>query len=81
MRDHRIEPQPLRILRGDRRANDAGRVPYNKRHFLRSAERGCDDQITLPLTVLIVSDDDDFAIGKSLEDFRYPMGHGLRVPV
>ena len=35
-----------------------------KRHLLRRAERGRDEQIALVLAVVVVGDDDDLALGE-----------------
>ena len=72
---HRIEPQPPRIFGGDRRADNARGVADDERHLLRGAERGRDDQVALAFAVVIVGDDDDFAIGKRLQNFGDRMGH------
>ncbi len=37
--------------------------------FSARAERGRDDQIALALAVVIVGDDDEFALGKGLQNF------------
>ena len=75
VRHHRIEPQPARVLGGDRRADDAGGVADDERHLLGGAERGRDDQIALALPVVVVGDDDEFAPGKGLQNFLDRIGH------
>ena len=77
VRHHRIEPQPARILGGDRRADDAGGMADDEGHLLGGAERGRDDQIALALAVVIIGDDDDFAVGKGLQNFLDRIGHFL----
>ena len=72
---HRIEPQPARVLGGDRRADDAGGVADDERHLLGGAERGGDDQIALALAVVVVGDDDELTPGKGLQDFLDVIGH------
>jgi hypothetical protein len=47
----------------------------DERHLLRRAERRGDDQIALALAVIIVSDDDEFALGKRLQNFLDSIGH------
>jgi hypothetical protein len=71
-----IEPQPPRVLGGDRRADNAGGMPDDERHLLRAAERRRHDQVALAFAVVIVGDDDDLAIGKGLQHFGDRMGHG-----
>ena len=77
MRHHRIEPQPAGVVGGDRRADDAGGMADNERHLLRGAERGRDDQIALALPVVIVGNDDEFTLGKGLQNFLDRIGHFL----
>ena len=69
VRHHRVEPQPARILAGDRRADDARGVADDERHLLRGAQRRRDDQIALALAVFVIGDDDEFAVGKGLQNF------------
>ncbi len=75
MGDHRIEPQAAGVCRRDRRADDAGGMANDEGHLVRRAERGCDDQIALAFAIVIVGDDNHFAFGERLEDFRNRMGH------
>ena len=75
--DHRIEPQPPRILGRDRRADDAGGVADDERHLLRGAERGRDDQIALALAVVVIGHDDELAPGEGLQHVRNRIGHTL----
>ena len=77
MGHRRIEPQAARVFRGDRRADDARGVADDEGHLLGGAERGCDDQIALTFTVIVISDDDEFALGKGLQDFLNRIGHFL----
>ena len=78
MRDHRIEPQPARILACDRRADDARGVADDERHLLGGAQRRRDDQIALAFAVFVIGDDDEFAVGEGLQHFLDRIGH-LRV--
>ena len=76
-RNHGREPQPPRVFLGDRRADNTGRVTDDERHLLSRAKRRRDDQIALPLPVIIIGDDDEFAAGKGLQDFLDRIGHFL----
>ena len=67
MRDHRVEPQPARVLGRERRADDAGGMADDERHLVGGAVRGRDDQIALALAIVVVGDDDQFALGKGLQ--------------
>src|SRR6202023_3615481 len=58
VRDHRIEPQPPRILGRDRRADDARGVADDKGHLLGGTQRGCDNEVALALAIVVVGDND-----------------------
>ena len=75
MRHHRIEPQPARVFAGDRRADDARGVADDERHLLGGAQRRRDDQIALAFAVVVIGDDDEFAMGKGLQNFLDRIGH------
>jgi hypothetical protein len=81
VRDHRVEPEPPRVLGGDRGADDARGVPDDEGHLVGGAKRGGNDQVALALAVVVVGHDDDLAIGEGLQDFRNWMGHEMRFPV
>ena len=51
----------------------------DERHLLGRAERGRDDQIALALPVVIVGDDDEFALGKGLQNFLDRIGHFSKI--
>ena len=57
--DHRREVQPLRVVRGDRRADDAAAIADDEGHLLRRAERCGTDQIAFVLSIVVVGDDDE----------------------
>src|SRR4249919_1029346 len=44
-------------------------------HLFRRAERGRNDQIALALPVVVVGNDDEFAVGKGLQNFLDGIGH------
>jgi hypothetical protein len=48
-------------------------------HLLGGTKRGRDDQIALAFPVVIIGDDDEFAIGKSLQNFLDRIGHFLNI--
>ncbi len=75
VRHHRIEPQPAGVFGGDRRADDAGGVADDERHLFGGAQRRRHDQVALAFAVVVVGDDDEFAIGKSLQNFLDRIGH------
>ncbi len=73
------EVQPLGVLAGHRRADDAGGVAHDERHLLRRAVDRRDDQVALVLAPVIVHDDDDLAALESaqgFDDFLLIVGHG-----
>src|SRR5262249_14558305 len=78
VRHHRIEPQPPRVLRRDRCADNARGVADDEGHLFRGAERGRDDQIALAFAVIVIGDDDEFAPGEGLQDFLNRVGHFLK---
>ena len=53
--------QPPRLIRRQRRANDAGGMADHEGHLLRRAERGGDEQIALVFAVVVIGDDNDLA--------------------
>ena len=63
-RHHRVEMQPPRFIRRQRRADDTGRIADDERHLLGRAQRSRNKQIAFVLAVVVVGDDDDFAAGK-----------------
>jgi hypothetical protein len=75
MRNHRIEPQPARVFGGDRRADDPRGVADDKRHLLGGAQRRRDDQIALAFAIVVIGDDDEFAVGEGLQNFLDRIGH------
>ena len=75
VRHHRIEPQPARVLGGDRRADDAGGVADDEGHLLGGAQRRRHDQIALAFAVVVIGDHDEFAVGKGLQNFLDRIGH------
>ena len=79
MRHHGIEPQPPRIFLRDRCANDAGRMPHDERHLLWRAERCGDDEIALPLAVIIIGYDDEFALGDGINGFLDTHWHTFQI--
>ena len=72
-----FQAQPPRIVGGDRRADDARGVADDEGHLLGRAERGGDDQIALAFAVVVIGDDDEFALRKGLQDFLNRVGHFL----
>ena len=78
MRHHRIEPQPARVFVRDRCADDAGGVADDEGHLLGGAQRRRDNQIALAFAVLVIGDDDEFAAGKGLQNFRDRIGHQIK---
>src|ERR1700730_11999559 len=75
---HRIEPQPARIFGCDRRADNARGVADDERHLVGRAQRRRDDQIALALAVLVIGNDDEFAMGEGVQHFLDRIGHSLR---
>ena len=67
-RHHRGKVQPARVIRGQRRTDDAAAVADDEGHFLRRAELAGDDQIALILAVVVIGDDDDLAASEGLDD-------------
>src|SRR6266566_270932 len=60
-RHHRIEMQPVRFLRGKRRANDARRVADDECHLFGRAQACGDKQVALALAIVVIGDDDKLA--------------------
>ena len=75
VRDHRIEPQPACVFGGNRRADNAGGVADDKRHLFGGAERRRHDQIALAFAIVVIGDDDEFAVGEGLQNFLDRIGH------
>src|ERR1700732_4762735 len=75
---HRIEPQPARIFGCDRRADNARGVADDERHLVGRAQRRRDDQVALALAVLVIGNDDEFAVGEGVQHFLDRIGHSLR---
>jgi hypothetical protein len=63
-RHHRIEPQPPRFIRRQRRADDPRGVADDEGHLVRRAKRRRDEQVAFVLAIVVIGDDDDFAAGK-----------------
>ena len=70
-----ISRRMTRIFLRDRRANDAGGMADDERHFFRRAQRGRDDQIALTLAVVIVGNHDKLALGEGMQNFLDRVGH------
>jgi hypothetical protein len=66
---HRRQLKPVRVLRGQRCANEARGVAHHEGHQFRRGEFGREDEIALVLTVLIVGDDDGFSRADVLDRF------------
>jgi len=47
-------------------------------HLVGSAQRRRDDQVALALAVLVIGNDDEFAVGEGLQNFLDRIGHSLR---
>jgi hypothetical protein len=47
----------------------------DERHLFRRAERRRDDQIALALAIVVVGNDDEFTLGKGLQNFLDSIGH------
>src|SRR5437763_1502966 len=75
MGHHRIEPQPPRIFDSDRRADNAGGMADDKRHLFGGAHRGRHNQVALAFAVIVVCDDDEFALSKGLQNLLDRVGH------
>ena len=59
--DHRRQVEPLALILGHRRADDAGGMAHDEGHLLRRAVHGRDDQVAFVLAPVIVHHDDDLA--------------------
>ncbi len=75
VRHHRVKPQPAGIFGGDGGADDARGVTDDERHLFGGAQRGRDDQIALAFAVIVIGDDDELALSKSLQNFLDRIGH------
>ena len=51
----------------------------DERHLFGGAQRGRDNQIALALAILVIGDDDEFAVGKGLQNFLDRIGHLFKV--
>ena len=83
-RHHRIEMKPPRLFRGDRCANDAGRMADDERHLLRRAKRRGDEEIALVLAVVVVGDNDELAAregGHGSPDALVGVAHRVAVAI
>ena len=74
-RDHRLEMQPPRIFRGNRRADDAARIADDEAHLFGRAERRGADEIGLVFAVVVIGDDDDLAARNRLDRFGHRTAH------
>ena len=63
---HGVELQPPRILRGDRRADDARCVAHHEGHLLGRDLGGGGDQVALVLAVIVVDHHHHLAVGDGL---------------
>jgi hypothetical protein len=72
-RHHRVEPQALCVLGGERRAYDPRRIADHERHLLCRAQRGGDEQIALVLAVVVVGDDNELAAPEGFDHGGYAL--------
>ena len=76
--------KPPRLFRGDRGANDAGRMADDERHLLRRAKRRGDEEIALVLAVVVVGDNDKLAAregGHGSPDALVGVAHRVAVAI
>ena len=67
--DHRRQVQPVRPLRGHRRAEESARPADRPREPFGGGELGREDDVSLVLAVLVVGDDDGLAGAQGVEGF------------
>src|SRR6202161_311973 len=53
-RNHRIEVQPARFFRRQRRTYDARGIADDERHLFRRAKAGGDEQVALILAIIVI---------------------------
>src|SRR6202022_4872655 len=58
-----------------RRADDARGVADDKRHLLGGAQRRRDEQVALAFAIVVIGDDDEFAVGEGMQNFLDRIGH------
>src|SRR5262249_29138590 len=78
LRHHRLKMKAARLIGTERGADNARRVADNERHFVGRAMRGRHEEIAFVFAVVVVGDDDDFAVGEGLDrgfDATVAVGH------
>ena len=80
-RHHRRQIEPLGFFARHRRADDAGRVAHDERHFFRRAMNGGDNQVAFVLAPVIIHDNNHFAAlerADGFNDFLLVIRHGFK---